>query len=250
MKKIILIILFCILTSGCTVTYNLEIDEKNFNENIKLSYTDKNVDEFHADISLDVLMENTSKTDYPLYNNDTKFDYYTFKVLEETELYEISYANKDLYFKGNFPYNKFQNAYSINLCTDYEIAKSDDTFILKVNNFSKCFISFPLLDSININLKYDGVVTYNNADMKDGSVYTWNISKDDSLVFYYKDKTNLNNNDNSTDDGNQNNNDSLEGNNSGTLKVNNESNIFLVLIIVSIFFVGLVFISIKLRHKK
>ncbi|MDO5569134.1 MAG: hypothetical protein Q4G04_03385 [bacterium] len=181
MKKQIfgcLMVLFCL--TGCTVNYNIVIDDKyNVTENIQIF--DSTVDEINVDRLLD---------EYLVFENESyasERDFYVYK--NEIEKIVDNGVNIILNRKlGNFSY---YNYYDLLLYFDNNtlVEEYDTTYLLYFGkiNYDKIMAISTRLGSaevdINVNIEIPFKVYENNADKVEGNIYTWNINNNN-----YKDK--------------------------------------------------------------
>ena len=98
MKKILFILITCLLLTGCTVNYNLEINDNNFKETITGSVLNKELDT----------------------NNSTSINNYSFLLNEEQPSF---YKNENIF------YNKTTNKAQDGIDFDYN-------YIFNENNFN------------------------------------------------------------------------------------------------------------------
>ena len=261
MKKIILLIV-CVLTlSGCSVEYNLTIDD-SFNENILVFTNDlNNLDINHEEYynkSYRALFSDMLNTSVMSYFNDENFDpygsaiqpnvkYYNKKLINNGSIYGINYD-------FDFDYNNFYRSSAIKSCfNEINISKYQDIYTLKTNNKCNLFDSYPLLDSIKIVINIDYDVIYNNADSSSEGVYTWVIDKNNytnkniSISF---DTISDDLDDYNPDDGNEKpDNGGINDNENNSNNEQNENHLLVILLVVSLFFIGL-FIIIVIKRKK
>ena len=180
MKKILFILITCLLLTGCTVNYNLEINDNNFKETITGSVLNKELDT----------------------NNSTSINNYSFLLNEEQPSF---YKNENIFYNKttnnaqdriDFDYNyifnenNFNNSRIINECFDNHIYEyKDNKYYLVVSGKFNCNYS----ETTNINITTDYNVTSNNAQKIKNNTYTWTINennKDNIYFFITINKTN------------------------------------------------------------
>lgn len=171
-KKIILLILVTLLFSGCSVNYNLYINE-DLSVNEKIIATENSN-------SLRIKTGDTSKVAansfYELYKIDgVKYSFSTvekgdnitgttsttFKSLEEYE----EYFKSDIFNETNI--SKKDSYITIDYKQDVPLSEYSSRSLI--------------YDSIEVNIEVPFKVIENNADSVDGNKYTWNIEKDGKL---------------------------------------------------------------------
>lgn len=165
MKKVILIISLLFI-SGCTTSYNLEISNDSFKENITVYINKSEIPtKIYDDIELDDQITPFIENDYPAISSDSK-SYYKKVVTDAGDYYKVlmdyKYSEKE-FGQSNSLKNCFEN---------YEFGYDKKYYIHVYGNFY-CLYS----DEIKINIKTNNKVLKNNADTVNGNVYTWNINK-------------------------------------------------------------------------
>lgn len=174
-KNKILITLFVSLfiLSGCDVTYDLKIDEKM---NVTEQVVGLEESEYN-DLAHDFLLDRISLVyvdRYSSYNNVYEFDY----VMDGTKMGNTmkreystlaQYSSKSAVLNDlikNYSITESDNIVSINISVNDNIYSPDDL----------AHIIIP--DNININIDLPFLVTNSNADIKNGNIHTWKITKD------------------------------------------------------------------------
>lgn len=192
-KKIVYLIVLVILTTGCSVDYNLVIDgENNFSEDFTVTaLQSENQD-------LDYLMANF-KEEYPVFN-DQEFQYYDPYVKNDKyTYYEKSYVaisnGYKFNYKVNLNYNNFNRARTIKTVFKtggVGYVKEEDYYYLSLSNLV-LFDYNQDLEFINVNITFkDLEVISNNALEVRGNTYTWRLDKNskEGINVKYKRKSN------------------------------------------------------------
>lgn len=184
-NKIILLILVTLLFSGCSVKYNLNInDDLSVNEKViasENSYTLKTNTGQDPKIAANSLYElyKIKGVKYNISTNENNGETITkvsttFDSLEDYSNYFKSDIVKEVNITKQGSYITLEYKQDVPL-TDYS---------------SKSLI----YDSIEVNIDIPFKVTENNADSINGNTYTWNIEKNGKLkdikVTFNKDETN------------------------------------------------------------
>lgn len=261
MKKVILLIVCIITLSGCSVEYNLTIDE-SFTEDI-LIFTDdlSNLDINHEDYynkSYRALFSDMLNTNIMAYYNDENFDpygegiqtnvkYYNKKLINNNSMYGVNY-------NFDFDYNNFYRSNAIKACfNEINVSKYEDIYTLKTNNKCMLFDTYPLLDNIKIIINTDFDIIYNNADFSSDGIYTWVIDRNNysnKSINISFDTISDDLDDYNPDDGNEKpDNGDINDNENNSNNEQNENNLLVILLVVSLFFIGL-FIIIVIKRKK
>lgn len=176
--KYIIICLFVLLfCSGCSVTYNLNIDSKiNFEELVSIdAITSTDIDsisEYNQFMPIDYYADDSS-----VFN--TKKD--------DVEYYDITKSedNSKIEFSYTFDIDKFKNSMMARSCYEYVTVMNSynkdnlrDELLISTSKKFLCFNNYNNLDDVTVNITTKKEVYSNNADSVNGNTYTWYINKD------------------------------------------------------------------------
>lgn len=172
MKKNILFIILILLLCGCSATYNLEIKDDNYNEEIVTS------------IPIDQLSDYEELLDSSHYVKTTLNSSIVYKSSDESDD-----ENKVTKYTHSYSFDEYQTSLN-NKCFDNLKLDYDDNYYSLLGVGFNCFGEFDIsADSYQINIKTDYNVLNNNADKVKGNTYTWNFNKDNyvgkTIVFQY-----------------------------------------------------------------
>ncbi len=163
-SRIIILCLFLLILTGCSVKYDLTINRDN------------TITETISGTVLNVELDNGENTDLNNY-------LYAFEVasplIDEDDTFDKKIINNDNYKEFTFTYNYDKN-YSkssvLNKCFEnYEYKETEDAYIFRLSGEFNCLYS----DEIEVNLISDYVVIDNNADKVLDNKYTWYIDNSD-----------------------------------------------------------------------
>lgn len=184
MKNKILFIIILILITGCSVEYNLNIDN-SFSEHTV--YIPESSEE----------MIDVTQYRLPALFSESRLTY------DNSNLKEIKYYNiktlKDNKFSFNFVYddNQLNDSNIANTCYQFFSVdtKENEVSILTGNKFY-CFDVYEELDSVTININSNYKVIQSNADKIVGKKHTWYITRENAsnkpIIFVYdKSKKNM-----------------------------------------------------------
>ena len=173
MKKIIpLLLIILIYSTGCSVTYDLDIDNDSFFEKITLQTPSSSDDfEFLKDYEWPkpIDYQITGYSEVP--EKEESVTYYDYFNESTDSLAKIRYQylmNIKELSKSAIIHNCYQEVY---------INKYQGNITLKTGNNFECFSKYPPLDKVTVNIKTNKNVVENNADSISGNTYTWNITK-------------------------------------------------------------------------
>jgi hypothetical protein len=171
-KKIILLMLVTLLFSGCSVKYNLYInDDLSVNEKITASENSKS------------LRTNTGET--PKTAANSLFELYKIDGVN----YSFSIVEKETNTTGMASTSfksleEYEDYFKSDIIKEVNISKKDSYITLDFKQdvaLSEYASRSLIYDDIEVNIEIPFKVTENNADSIDGNTYTWNITKDGKL---------------------------------------------------------------------
>lgn len=156
MKKLITLLLFTIILTGCKATYDLEIKDNKLNESITFTNpTDQNKKKEIKDF-LD--------TDAFVFTN-TEDSQDKYKIMQLNDGYKLSYT---------YDANDFANVALLNNCFDsYQYNNTDEYIAFKIQGKFSCLHDVP---NIKVKIKTDYTVAKQNADVIEDGYYIWNLN--------------------------------------------------------------------------
>ncbi len=170
MKKILLLITFLFILTGCTINYEIKINKDDINEMITGTVTKEESDIDPEETSLNLFYTLVNFEQSALFNADSFYD----KKITEKDNY--------LEYNANYTYiNNFKDSNIINTCFEkHEINETDDFYDIHLSGNFYCLFS----KKININVTSNMAVLENNADSVNKNTYSWVIddSKDVDIL--------------------------------------------------------------------
>ena len=183
-KLLLIMILISILSTGCSVEYNLTISSNTIKEEIivndKITSTrtkDKILAQYNKWYPT-YINYITSGESIPLPNYNTKYtgvEYYD-KSIEETSngyKYKYQYAHKkEKYYDAYVLANTFFDTTVYDTKNNFEIFTSQQTYLCQYDYF----------ETLNVNVTVDTNsyrIIDHNADKVKNNVYSWTINRDD-----------------------------------------------------------------------
>ncbi len=177
MKKVILLIIGIFLLSGCSATYNLEIYNEDYKENISILSNKADttgIKDWNIPVNAD-----TENMDILLTAGKvTGIDYYTKKYSFVNNNYKYNYAHKfnmTNYYKSYFAVNSYD--FFAVYYNDTDESEKKDLITISTSLKNLAFDKYPDLENLTINIKTNHRVYSSNADSKKDYTYTWNIDK-------------------------------------------------------------------------
>lgn len=180
-KKIILLFVMMLITSGCEIEYNLEINGDNYNENTTVIGNTLDASENLTELKSKVLYDEYMPKPIPLFN-DSVIQSESNEPIEGVLYYEKEdLADENIVgvqFNGTFDSNNINNSTIINYAYgNFEIIDNENQIAITTDKKFKLFDQQPNLDKVIINIKTNYKVIESNADEVNNNIYTWNINK-------------------------------------------------------------------------
>ncbi|MFI3307317.1 MAG: lipoprotein [Mycoplasmatota bacterium] len=159
MKKIILIFIITLLLTGCTVDYELEIKNGQFNENITFYFDEDEENDKNYLIGTDR---------YALYE------------LWNGKLYNLETSENSVTYDYSFTYEEYQNSLAIAYCYDeYDFSEDSDNYYISTSNQFNCLVQdYITADSIRVIITTNHDVISNNASIIEDNKYIWEFNND------------------------------------------------------------------------
>lgn len=180
MKKIVMSLLSLFLLTGCSVQYNVELNNDKVKEEINFLIDD---------IS-------NNQDDY-LYLKD----FNPVADLDNNIQYKKKIVNSSNSTRGTYSYtyrgDSYRDSRVFSQCFDiYSIVDEEDKYYIGASGEFKCLsVDYHTVDKVIIKFKTDYEVIDNNADSVDGNEYTWTIDsnnyKDVSINIIANKKNNV-----------------------------------------------------------
>jgi len=154
-----------LLLTGCTVNYELELEDNGiFKETITGTVTNEELD-------------NDNRTDLNIYSYNLNF---RTPLINEEKTYNKSIIDKDEYKEYKYTYtfkNNYASSSAINMCYENSFfSETDEVYYINLSGKFDCLYS----EKITVNLRTDYTIIENNADKINGNTYTWEITSNDN----------------------------------------------------------------------
>lgn len=158
-RMLIMVISVVILFTGCNAKYNIEFNKDGYSDELYLYGINMSPFEAERVLGLNFSDENT---DINYYNHE-------FINIDNQKTLRIFY---------NYDYDRNIKFGSLNVCYNNATFKiTNDIILLDTDSKMECFKYLNENDTIEVNIKTDFKVIYNNADEVNGNTYTWLIDK-------------------------------------------------------------------------
>lgn len=182
-KKILLILFLTLFLTGCTATYNVNINNDYVKEELNIN----NYDSFTwnnkiANTTYKEMINSAYSNAIPvLYNTPGIFEY-------NLEMEGYNYYSKSLIKTSNnlgmrmnytFSFDDYKDSTLVNNFYRYfTIKEQDNDIIINAYGDNGIFEEYEMLDEVAINITIPLSVSYNNADSVSGNTYTWILTED------------------------------------------------------------------------
>lgn len=173
MKKIIFLIAITLFLTGCSVEYNVTIDEV-IQESVSIN---ENID-WNAPAFIDE--QGASETN---------------EKIEGLEYYDIENNGFSTTYKYDFTFNNYSRSRAINTCLkSVSLSEINNEYLLNTSGYFSCMDYYTEIEDIKINLTFGDnyIITANNADVVNNNILTWNINRNNYTDKYiqvrFKDK--------------------------------------------------------------
>lgn len=166
-KKCFILTALLVLLTGCTINYNLTIDNNSVNESISGSANKSEYELGNGDTGLNLFYTLIEKDVPALVNDDSLYN----KDITETDNginYDYTYTYKNNLDKARVINECFENHY---------IDETDEYYNIKLSGEFYCLYS----NKIDINVTSNYAVLDNNAKKVNGNKYTWTIDDSNSV---------------------------------------------------------------------
>ena len=173
-KKILLMFILILLLSGCSVEYNVSLENDSFKESGSLIEKKENKD-------------NVSKNGFSFeeqinYTYQSMHDVLNGQEMEKTQSFELKKIDTDkeigLTYSNELKQNKYYLSPIIRQCYDnVSVKNSNNNIKISTGNYFKCFDYYELLNNVTVNFTTNYKVVNNNADEIKDNTYTWFINK-------------------------------------------------------------------------
>lgn len=177
MKKLVLVLIFLFLTTGCSVTSNITINKDlTVKEEVKMTGTSEFFSTYYKSrpiTTVNMLLNSGNRRETLIKNG---YQYY----IDESGNYPVVIANKNYSSINSFVTNTiFKEQYFEN----FETTEVNNLITIKAYNFIKYIegdVELYEIDNFALNIKLPYVVTSHNADKYNSktNTYTWYIQKE------------------------------------------------------------------------
>ena len=169
-RRIVILIILILFTTGCSCEYNLTIDGYKFKEEIKIKGETKEEIE---------MLDNeyvfpTDKDEY--IGSDSSI------TESNIDIYKYNISNDILTFNYDFNLNNYSKSTAVSRCyRALNVSRyNGNSIVISTNNKNNCYENYPKLTDLTINITVDREVISSDADEINGNVYTWYVTKENA----------------------------------------------------------------------
>lgn len=188
MMKRLFLLLFIVLLTGCSASYNLEVND-SFKESVVVTESNEsNFDYVFSGFNMKEYNNFYLTKEFPYYYDDPYMPDINYRF-DDVSYYDV----KDLSDYGKIGLSMSANIDDVNdfsksnllwkTCRVKDISLKDGVLKINVSGF-KSFDEYKILGTVNVNINSKYKVLSNNADKVYDGGYTWKITRDN-----YNDKT-------------------------------------------------------------
>lgn len=238
-KRILVLSIVLLLTTGCTCQYNLNIENNIYKEEV-IIYGDNSEEISNFNMKWKVPID---KIEYNRGGDPST----ELEVNGDTYNYDLS--GNSLKFSYDFTKTSIINSSAVSNCYNkLTITNYNETIIISTSQNATCYDKYPTLSNLKVNIKVDKPVISNNADNVNGNIYTWNITKDnahDKSINMVLDNKKVNDNENPNENNNEN-----QDNNSTNKKNKSEYTLYIFagILLIVMLLAYVIFNKIKERN--
>ena len=197
-RKIIILVILLLLTTGCTANYNLVIEDEKITETTIISGEENS---FYTKSYMYSLYEE----EYPIYY-DEEFPYYAPTTKIEGQTYYDKSINETsngyiATYKASYNFDDYNRSRILNdAYSTFSVVydSSSSTYNILANNL-KIFNTNQYLTNITISIDLKNYeVVESNENTKNGTIYTWNFDRNSNgtINLIYKKATKQDNKEN------------------------------------------------------
>ena len=179
--KLLVLVILCLLLSGCTIEYNLDIKNATYKESVIVNGSDSLDDQNYF---------NTLKNwAVPAFYSDITYNSDNPKKQDGVAYYDKKVNERDfsVNLKYNFNEEKFSDSLMAKFCYNYFYKTENDeakTISYTASMDFNCFTTYESLEKVVVKLKSNRRIINHNADLEEDGVYIWEITKENAQGKY------------------------------------------------------------------
>ena len=175
--KLLVLVILCLLLSGCTIEYNLDIKNATYKESVTVTGSDSLEDQNYF---------NTLKDwSVPAFYSDITYNSESPNKADGVEYYDKKINDRDfsVHLKYDFKEEGFRDSLMAKFCYNYFYATNNDdakTISYTASMDFNCFTTYESLEKVIVKLKSNRDIINHNADKEEDGSYVWEITKDNA----------------------------------------------------------------------
>ena len=165
-KRILVLIIILLLTTGCTCQYNLTIENNVYKEEVIIyGENSEEISNFNLKWQVPVDKDEYNRGGDP-----------STEIEVDGDIYNYNLSENSLKFNYDFTKSSIINSSAVSNCYNkLTITNYNETIIISTSQKATCYDKYPTLSNLRVNIKVDKPVISNNADSVSGNTYIWNI---------------------------------------------------------------------------
>lgn len=186
-RKVLTLVLLFIVTTGCSVNYEVTIDDDTIDELVQIT---ENIERTNNNIlnvgvlSYNDAINNLYKVPTPVYIDANVNPYDEMEIIDGVDYYNKNMISTENQYGMEATYNhnltNYQKSSALHQCyKNISVLRDDNTITLSTSRNNLCFDKYQNLEEINVHIKFDEEkykVNSHNADTYADGDYYWNIN--------------------------------------------------------------------------
>lgn len=190
MKKIkyIFVLLLLLLTSGCTVDYNIELTDELVKEIVTITEDSNKISDnilYTGTLTYNEAISNLYKIPQPVYKNSNIHPYDEMAIVDGVDYYSKEIINEAYKYgitgKFNHSLSNYKDSEIISKCyKNITMIENNDSKVLSTSREFLCFEQYKSLEEVNITITVNDKqynVKNHNADSVEKNQYIWQINR-------------------------------------------------------------------------
>lgn len=194
MKRIIILCMFVFFLCGCTAEVNVKVDKYSIDETISIT-------DYANETQSKEMVFSSYRKYMPVDNNVIIVDTEPDEKKSRVHYYDRTHTDLgngyNFRYNYNYDFDEYSSSRSLNTAFKSSFVsynKKDKIITISTDSSgTTLFDQYKQLDSLKVNLTSDYEVINSNADVKNGKVHTWNLSRTNNKAIYieYKVPSNI-----------------------------------------------------------
>lgn len=185
MKRLIILCMFVFFLCGCTAEVNVKVDKYSIDETISIT-------DYASETQSKEMIFSSYRKYMPVDNSVIIVDTEPDEKKSRVDYYDRTHTDLgngyNFRYNYNYDFDDYSKARSLNTAfkSSFVSYNSKDKIITISTDSTgtRIFDQYKQLDYLTVNLSSDYEVINSNADVKNGKVHTWNLSRSNNKAIY------------------------------------------------------------------